>query len=158
MHRSYSFGLSRYKSYSTMNGSDEATKAWTTNRSSSETVFSKILRREIPADILHEDDKVIRMNARYCVFSIIPQHCLPQCGKRIPDSSHRLILTINRTEQQLYLCGKLTLVWLQGSGENGLVSLAYTIAAYTIAAYISKMVDFFFFFFFFACVISTTFL
>eukprot|EP00118_Oscarella_pearsei_P007685 m.38306 g.38306 ORF g.38306 m.38306 type:complete len:157 (+) comp32556_c0_seq1:562-1032(+) len=40
-------------------GSDEVKKAQAAAGGQQETIFSKILRKEIPADIIHEDDKCI---------------------------------------------------------------------------------------------------
>ena len=40
-------------------GSDDGQRVqFSTNQSRSDSIFSKIMRKEIPADIVHEDDKV----------------------------------------------------------------------------------------------------
>ena len=41
-----------------MSGSDEVAKAQTAKPTQEDTIFGKIARKEIPVDLLHDDDQV----------------------------------------------------------------------------------------------------
>ena len=73
----------------------------------SETIFSKIIRKEIPADIVYEDDlalafRDIAPQAPVHIL-VIPKKALPQLADAEPDDHAlmgHLLLTVKRVAQQ----------------------------------------------------------
>jgi histidine triad (HIT) family protein len=81
----------------------------------SDTIFDKIIRREIPADILYEDDEVLAFSY---VNPQAPVHFLVIPKQRIP--------TINDiTPEQAALVGKLVLVAQRLAADKGVAEDGY---------------------------------
>ncbi|MEM1366742.1 MAG: histidine triad nucleotide-binding protein [Cyanobacteria bacterium P01_H01_bin.15] len=73
----------------------------------SETIFGKIIRREIPADILYEDERVLAfrdINAQAPVhFLVIPKKPIPQIELAAPVDQNllgHLLLTAQKVATQ----------------------------------------------------------
>ena len=81
----------------------------------SETIFSKIIRREIPADIVHEDEEVIGFRD---ISAQAPTHVL-----FIP---RKPVATLNDLEDaDALLVGKLVLAATRHAKEQGLADDGY---------------------------------
>ncbi|MCX7880806.1 MAG: histidine triad nucleotide-binding protein [Ignavibacteria bacterium] len=80
-----------------------------------ETVFSKIIRKEIPAQILYEDDEILAFKD---IAPQAPIHILIIPKKEIPTVNHI-------TEQDVHLVGKLFLVAQKLAKEFGVDSSGY---------------------------------
>lgn len=73
----------------------------------SETIFSKIIRKEIPADIVYEDDLVLAFRdiapQAPVHILVIPKKVLPQLADAEPDDHAlmgHLLLTVKRVAKQ----------------------------------------------------------
>lgn len=73
----------------------------------SETIFSKIIKREIPADILFEDDEVLAfsdVNPQAPVhFLVIPKQVIATINDIQPEQAHllgKMILTAQKLVQE----------------------------------------------------------
>jgi len=81
----------------------------------SDTIFSKIIQREIPADILYEDDDVLAfrdVNPQAPVhFLVIPKHPIPTLNDVQPD--------------QAGLIGKLVLAAQKIASDEGIAESGY---------------------------------
>lgn len=81
----------------------------------SKTLFSKIIDREIPADIVYEDDEIIAFN-----------DINPQANVHILIVPKKVIPTINDLEKEdAGLVGNMILVAKQLAKENGIDSRGY---------------------------------
>ncbi len=81
----------------------------------SETIFDKIIRREIPADILYEDDEVLAFSD---VNPQAPVHFLVIPKQRIP--------TVNDiAPEQAPLIGKMVLAAQQVARDKGIAEDGY---------------------------------
>ncbi|NES20965.1 MAG: histidine triad nucleotide-binding protein [Symploca sp. SIO3E6] len=76
----------------------------------SDTIFSKIIRREIPADIIYEDDLALAfkdINAQAPVhFLVIPKKPIPQISAAEPEDQAllgHLLLTAKQVAEQVGL-------------------------------------------------------
>ena len=82
---------------------------------SEETIFDKIINREIPADILYEDDELLAFSD---VNPQAPVHFLVIPKQRIP--------TINEIEpEQAALIGRMVLAAKQIAAEKGIAEDGY---------------------------------
>ncbi|MDG2991469.1 histidine triad nucleotide-binding protein [Candidatus Synechococcus calcipolaris G9] len=78
--------------------------------SENDTIFAKIIRREIPADIVYEDDLALAfkdVNPQAPVhILVIPKQPIPQLSAAVPED-HRvlghLLLTVKRVAEQVGL-------------------------------------------------------
>jgi len=81
----------------------------------SDTIFSKIIQREIPADILYEDEEVLAfrdVNPQAPVhFLVIPKHAIPTLNDVQPD--------------QAELIGKLVLAAQKIARDEGIAESGY---------------------------------
>jgi len=75
--------------------------------SEGDTLFSKIIRREIPADIVYEDDRALAfrdINPQAPThILIIPKHPIPKLADAQPEDSDllgHLLLTVAKVAQQ----------------------------------------------------------
>lgn len=84
----------------------------------SETIFSKIIRREIPADIVYEDDEILAFRD---INPQAPTHVLV-----IPKVE---IATVNDIQpEQAELIGKMVLAAQQIAREEGIADDGYRLA------------------------------
>jgi histidine triad (HIT) family protein len=89
-----------------------------------ETIFSKIIRREIPADIVYEDDLALAfkdINAQAPVhILVIPKKPIPKLTDATPDDQAllgHLLLTVKKVAEQAGLTNGYRLVI--NTGEDG---------------------------------------
>lgn len=75
----------------------------------SDTIFSKIIRRELPAEIVFENDRIIAIKDKY---PVAPVHLLIISKKVIPDLQHL-------SSEDLPLVGEIVQVAQQLAKEFG---------------------------------------
>jgi histidine triad (HIT) family protein len=92
--------------------------------SNQETIFSKIIRREIPADIIYEDDLALAfrdINAQAPVhILVIPKKPIPKLADATPEDQAllgHLLLTVKKVADQLGLTNGYRLVI--NTGDDG---------------------------------------
>uniref|UniRef100_A0A1Q3G2V8 HIT domain-containing protein n=1 Tax=Culex tarsalis TaxID=7177 RepID=A0A1Q3G2V8_CULTA len=90
--------------------SDEVAKAQTADATVEDTIFGKILRKEIPCTFIYEDDKCV---AFHDISAQAPVHFLVIPRKPIPQLS-------KATEEDEALLGHLMLVGKKVAAEQGL--------------------------------------
>lgn len=80
-----------------------------------ETIFSKIIRKEIPSDIVYQDDKVTAF-----------RDISPQAPTHVLIVPNRLIPTVNDiTEEDTELVGHLFVVARQVAAQEGIAADGY---------------------------------
>ncbi|EAT35646.1 AAEL012200-PA [Aedes aegypti] len=90
--------------------SDEVAKAQAADATVEDTIFGKIIRKEIPCNFIHEDDRCV---AFHDISAQAPVHFLVIPKKPIPQLS-------KATEEDEALLGHLMLVAKKVAAEQGL--------------------------------------
>ncbi len=88
---------------------------------SGDTIFGKIIRREIPANILHEDDLCLAFTD---IAPVAPTHILVIPKKPIPSLS-------DATAEDKELLGHLLLIVNQIASQSGLAESGYRVVINT---------------------------
>ncbi|XP_058125280.1 adenosine 5'-monophosphoramidase HINT1 [Anopheles ziemanni] len=90
--------------------SDEVAKAQSADSAAEDTIFGKILRKEIPCNFIYEDDKCVAFNdvnpQAPIHFLVIPRKTIPQLSKA--------------SEEDEALLGHLMVVGKKVAAEQGL--------------------------------------